>query len=607
MRGPPKDYQFARCETLLVVPPFAEVYQANIACHLLQACAARRGFDVAVVYGNVIFAAMIGENEHSQLLRKRFRLEHVFKAPAFGSHAPPDTALDNEPELRHAASFAGRWLDCMADIIRAVGPRVVGCTCSFEQIASSVALLNRCKEIDPRIVTIIGGANCEGEMAEGILSLGARIDHVASGESEESFPLFLQHVLREKRAAGRIIDGTQCRDLDALPLPEYQEFFDQFEYFLGDGRPAATRLGLPHESSRGCWWGEKHHCTFCGLNGTGMAFRQKSADVLAAQLETLFARYPIRRVNMVDNIMPHKYFTSLLPRLRDTLPEGVTIFYEQKANISLQKARDLKNARISVIQPGIESLNTHILQCMDKGTTATQNIALLRYARSLGIGVNWNLLAGFPGDRRADYEEMLSLLDHIPHLEPPDEFGVLRLDRFSPYFNDPSRYGITNLRPRAAYFDVFPPHTAFDKLAYHFEGDYHCGAFEVMDVIREIGVKQEAWLRRWQGGARPSLSIAHLTDDHFVLIDSRAEGKSATIEMIDQQQAAVALAGARDHSPELVAWALERNLLVRLDGRLVPLATSSPDWIERFERSAASSPPAARSRPHVADYAIGPA
>jgi hypothetical protein len=97
-----------------------------------------------------------------------------------------------------------------------------------------------------------------------------------------------------------------------------------------------------------------------------------------------------------------------------------------------------------------------------------------------------------------------------------------------------------------------------------------------------------------------------LTDDHFVLIDSRAEGKAATIEMIDRQQAAVALSGARDHSPELVAWALERNLLVRLDGRLVPLATSSPDWLERFERSAAS-PPAARSQAHVADYAIGPA
>jgi radical SAM superfamily enzyme YgiQ (UPF0313 family) len=35
---------------------------------------------------------------------------------------------------------------------------------------------------------------------------------------------------------------------------------------------------LLFEASRGCWWGAKHHCTFCGLNGLSMTFRSKSAD-----------------------------------------------------------------------------------------------------------------------------------------------------------------------------------------------------------------------------------------------------------------------------------------------------------------------------------------
>src|SRR5262249_9714226 len=154
--------------------------------------------------------------------------------------------------------------------------------------------------------------------------------------------------------------------------------FDQYQYFLDGDTTKGSGPALPHESSRGCWWGEKHHCTFCGLNGLGMAFREKSADVVAKELEMMFAKYPIRRVNMVDNIMPHKYFTSLLPRLRDRLPQTAAIFYEQKANITLRKAQALKNARITAIQPGIESLNSHVLKCINKGTTATQNIALLR-------------------------------------------------------------------------------------------------------------------------------------------------------------------------------------------------------------------------------------
>lgn len=34
------------------------------------------------------------------------------------------------------------------------------------------------------------------------------------------------------------------------------------------------------EGARGCWWGEKHHCTFCGLNGSLMKFRSKPPKVL---------------------------------------------------------------------------------------------------------------------------------------------------------------------------------------------------------------------------------------------------------------------------------------------------------------------------------------
>ena len=46
-----------------------------------------------------------------------------------------------------------------------------------------------------------------------------------------------------------------------------------------------TVVRLSAESSRGCWWGAKSHCTFCGLNGGTMAFRAKSAERFAAYQE----------------------------------------------------------------------------------------------------------------------------------------------------------------------------------------------------------------------------------------------------------------------------------------------------------------------------------
>ena len=42
---------------------------------------------------------------------------------------------------------------------------------------------------------------------------------------------------------------------------------------------------------------------------------------------------------------------------------------------------------------------------MDKGVSARQHINLLRNARTVGVGLTWNLLYEFPGDRVEYYQE----------------------------------------------------------------------------------------------------------------------------------------------------------------------------------------------------------
>lgn len=570
MSSPDWPSSFPGADVLLVVPPFAPTYQPSLACHLLQACARERGFDVTVVYGNLLFASIVGQRAYARMLDERIYLEQVFAPAAFGAAAGRREA----PELADGIRAAEPWLARMGEIMRAIGPAVVGLTCSFEQISSSAAVLKRCKAIDPGIVTIVGGANCEGEMAEGMLSLRACIDYVAAGESEETFPRFLERLRADGRYPARIIEGTPCSALDRLPQPDYGEYFDQYALYLGDEPPPDAEQAVPYESSRGCWWGQKHHCTFCGLNGMSMAFRQKAPDVVVNDLKALLAAYPVTRVNFVDNIMPHGYYSTLLPRLADELPDSSTLFYEQKANITFEKARALKAAHVTAIQPGIESLSSHILRCMDKGTKAHQNIALLRYARLLGVRVSWNLLGGFPGDRAEDYEHLAELLPYVVHLEPPDTFSFVRFDRFSPYFDAPERYGITNLRPKPAYREIFPAWTDFEKLPYYFDGDYHCGAFDCPAVIDRIHELTTSWQERWKLSPKPTLAVVHLVGERYVLVDTRDWRSSPHLDLIDAEQAAVLLFGVRLEERDEHAWAIERNLLVELDGRLIPLATA---------------------------------
>ena len=76
--------------------------------------------------------------------------------------------------------------------------------------------MRRIKALSPKTTTLLGGANCEGEMAEGILSLSDAVDHVFSGESEASFAAFLQTKGQERP---RIYLGKPVQALDELPTP----------------------------------------------------------------------------------------------------------------------------------------------------------------------------------------------------------------------------------------------------------------------------------------------------------------------------------------------------------------------------------------------------
>src|ERR1041385_1751721 len=94
----------------------------------------------------------------------------------------------------------------------------------------------------------------------------------------------------------------------------------------------------------------------------------------------------------------------------------------------------LKNANAVTLQPGIESLSTRLLQLMHKGTTAIQNLALLKWSREQGISLAWNQLCGIPGESQSDYDDQIALIEQIPHFNPPDGPNPVRLDRYSPYF-----------------------------------------------------------------------------------------------------------------------------------------------------------------------------
>ena len=222
---------------------------------------------------------------------------------------------------------------------------------------------------------------------------------------------------------------------------------------------------------------------------------------------------------MLDNIMPHRYFQDLLPELKHRAL-GLDIFYEQKANLTLRRMCALADAGVNLIQPGIEGLSDHMLELMKKGVKTSQNIAALRYARSVGVAVNWNLLYAFPGDEEANYRQMRD-----PARCSPIDWAVwlsdLSVDRFSPYHDRPEQYGISGVRPMSAYAEVFPDSCDRERIAYHFEGDYDCAARRDQPLLGELNAAIEAWCALWDGenAGPPILAMRRLDDGHFLIAD----------------------------------------------------------------------------------------
>jgi ribosomal peptide maturation radical SAM protein 1 len=609
-----RDIEGVACpEILIIVPPFGGLDRPNLGVHILQAIAQRKGVKLAVFYANLLLAMELGQKQYLAVSPGRTSKlygESVFAKAAFGSsyakhecikrretqcHERDADNKDAVPEdvlLELQLAMPG-WVDRIAALIAERPFKVIGCTSSYEETCASLALLSRIKAGRPDITTIMGGANCEGHMGEAIGKLCSDIDFVFSGESEATFENFLDYYKGIATKPDRIIYGNPNLDLNTIPPPDYTQFYQQLEICSFEDQASLNQsLRLPYETSRGCWWGQRHHCTFCGLNGQGIKYRQKSPELAIKELSTLLLAHPSKQVLMVDNIMPPDFFRTLLPELAAKLP-GLNVFYQQKANLTLAKLRALADSGITVIQPGIEALSSDLLTLMRKGVSAIQNVNLLRYAMSVNISVMWNLLIGLPGDHEEWYSEVLQLLPYLVHLSPPVGLSELSIERFSPYYDEPEQFGLTNLQPIPAYYDIFPAESDFHNLAYHFTAEYESGSLKNPALIQELRVAVARWCYMWESGLAPKLLVNQLDSESYFLLDTRGLPGNPEIESLTTNRASIILAGTgTEENSELdIQWALERGYCVEMENRIVPLAIAPPELFESMEQKSSRRHP----------------
>jgi ribosomal peptide maturation radical SAM protein 1 len=530
---------------LLVSMPFGALERPALSLGLLGAHCRRLHVECETLYLTFRYADRVGLGDYLWLCSDdvpytAFAGDWLFAEALYGMRPYADAAYVDEILRREWALGDGDLLrlkrmrahvepflaDCLAGVAWDEYT-LVGFTSVFQQNIASLALAARVKREHPDVTIAFGGANWEEAMGVALQAQFPFVDLAFSGEADVSFPAVL-----EARRDGRGVAGIRgvtastrnqlaeragperVQNLDELPVPEFAPFYEQLR------QSEVARMISPTllvETARGCWWGERSHCTFCGLNGSTMAFRSKTPERAVDEILELSDRHQTRSVSVVDDILDMRYFRNVLPALAQA-DRNLEIFWEVKANLTHAHIRQLRDAGVLSVQPGIESLSDHVLKLMRKGTTAHRNIELLKWCREYGVKPYWNMLYGFPGETAEDYARIEALLPAVWHLHPPTGYGPIRLDRFSPYHADPASFGMVNVRPMAPFTFLYPfEPTALMDIAYYFDFDYVDGRTAAQHASAMITLT-----RQWMADTSPGALELHCGEDGSVtLLDTR--------------------------------------------------------------------------------------
>lgn len=502
------------------------------------------------LYRTISRRSWLAEIPYAALLypKKREELERFWRRQLRGVPSSESGELDEVCRTLQAATE--RFLDGVA-WDRA---RLAGLSICLAQLTSSLYFAREIRRRAPSIALAAGGSACAGGMGRSLLDTFEDLDYVISGEGESPLLHLARSLLehdepvpphpglmtrRERKTDGAV---SQVDALDALPVPNFQEYFDRLE-----GLPPKHRFipTLPVEISRGCWWrsrgdgAQDRGCRFCNLNLQWQAYRAKSIGRTVRELDALSRTHRCLSISFMDNVLPVRGGKALFEAVSH-LPMELRLFGEVRAGLSPDTLAAMAAAGMEDVQVGIEALSTGLLRKIGKGTTALQNLEIMRRCEAPGMPrLSGNLILQFPGSDKEDVAETLRALEWALPFRPLRAIPFW-LGYGSPVWADPEAYGIHRTFNHPYHAHLFPPRI-LKTLILLVQG-HHGGVRRQQRLWKPVRERVRAWRRSYEAlhrapGAGPILEardgagfmIIHQRQLQGPPMTHRLEGRSRDI------------------------------------------------------------------------------
>ena len=323
--------------------------------------------------------------------------------------------------------------------------KTIGFSINQSNFLFSLQIANKIKKENKNIKIIFGGSAIFYDKFRN--KTPKKIcDYFVIGEGEETLYELVIALRKEEKIENikgvminsrdykcKFVPRNPIMNINKIPFPTFEEF-DLKLY---------TNKQLSILTSRGCIG----RCAYCVDYVMSNCYRFKSAKKIVEELMFLKREYSINKFQLNDllcngNLNELEKTCDLI--IKNKLKVELFGYFTIRKDMNIKLLKKMKKAGYVSTHYGFESGSNRVLKLMNKKYTSEDAEILIRKTKNVGIKVIINIIVGFPGERKEDFNKTIEFIKRNKHyIDIIGNVSICFIMRGSMIYKYPERFGFT--------------------------------------------------------------------------------------------------------------------------------------------------------------------